>query len=305
MKKITILASLLIAVGISSQAQQLHFMSQYLQHNSMINPAAAGMGDKNFIGISHRNQWNSFPGSPTTTMVYGDFKLTDLKAGIAGYLYQDKTGPTSRAGAQLAYSYQITAKNNKQKLGLGLELRGLQYTIDKGKLLSSLGPNDPALAGATAKFGIDAGAGVYYKDDRLALGIAVSQLIQSKLQLSDVPNATTSGRLYRHYNITGNYKIDGGDGISVIPNALFRMVQNAPTEFQAGCKVDYQDLLWVNILGTYRQSYSLQFGFCVAKKLRVSYAYDGYTDALSSNFQNGAAGHEIGLRFDLTRKNQN
>jgi type IX secretion system PorP/SprF family membrane protein len=301
MKKITLLAAIVIC-AVAARAQQLHFMSQYLQHNSMINPAAAGMGEKNFIGISHRNQWSSFPGNPTTTMVYGDFKLTDLKAGIAGYLYQDKTGPTSRTGAQLAYSYQITAKNNKQKLGLGLELRGLQYTIDKGKLLGALGANDPALAGATAKFGFDAGAGVYYKDDRLAVGIAVSQLIQSKLQLSDVPNATLNGRLYRHYNINGSYKIDGGDDISVIPNALFRMVQNAPWELQAGCKLDYQDLLWVNILANYRQSYSLQFGFCIAKKLRVSYAYDGYADALNSNFQNGAAGHELGLRYDLNRK---
>jgi type IX secretion system PorP/SprF family membrane protein len=304
MKKITLIACILIFTGSLAQAQQLHFMSQYLQHNSMINPAAAGMGEKNFIGISHRNQWSSFPGSPTTTMVYGDFKLTDLNAGVAGYLYQDKTGPTSRTGAQLAYSYQIISKSKKQKLGLGLELRGLQYGIDKGKLLSALGANDPALAGATSKFGIDAGAGVYYADEKLAVGVAVSQLIQSKLQLSDVPNATTSGRLYRHYNVSANYKIDGGDGIYIIPNALFRLVQNAPSEFQAGCKLDYKDLLWVNILATYRQSYSLQFGFTVLQKLRVSYAYDAYSQVLSSAFQNGAAGHEIGLRFDLKRKNQ-
>jgi type IX secretion system PorP/SprF family membrane protein len=299
MKKIKLLFALTV-LSLSMQAQQLHFMSQYLQHNSMINPGAAGMSDADFVGMSYRSQWSSFPGNPKTYMLYGDVLLDKLKAGVAGYVYRDETGPTSRTGIQLAYSYHITSKNEKHKIGLGLELRGLQYAIDKGKLVGALA-NDPALAGASAKLGIDAGAGVYYTGDKLSAGLAVSQLIQSKLQLADVPNLKTNGRLYRHYNLNANYKFHTGDDIYLIPNALFRYVQNAPSEFEIGTKLDYQDKLWMTIMYRVGQSYSLQTGFKIADKVRLSYSYDAYNNPINA-FDGGSGGHEIGLKFDFNKR---
>lgn len=300
MKK-NILLILLFIVAYKSNAQQLHFMSQYLQHNSMLNPAAAGMTDKNFVGVSYRNQWSSFPGSPRTFMVYGDVNLDKLNAGIGAYIYRDETGPTSRTGLQLAYSYHIISKDLKHKFGLGLELRGLQYAINKGKIQSALGLNDPALNGANSKIGVDAGAGVYYTNSKLSAGVAVSQLIQSKLQLSDVPNAQLSGKLYRHYNFIANYTFKTAGDIDIIPNALLRVIQNSPTEFEAGVKLDYQDKFWVAVLAKMRQSYSLQFGFSVAEKLRISYSYDAYQTPISI-FDGGSGAHEIGVRFELPKK---
>src|SRR6476661_4084774 len=109
MRKFILLLTLLVFVW-SAQAQQLHFTSQYLQHNSMYNPAAAGISNKNLIGLSYRSMWSSFPGNPRTFMIYGDMELAKLNAGIGAYAYRDETGPTSRTGLQLAYSYHITSK---------------------------------------------------------------------------------------------------------------------------------------------------------------------------------------------------
>ncbi len=296
MKKIKLILFLLV-VSFGAKAQQLHFMSQYLQHNSMLNPGAAGIANQDMVGISYRNQWSSFPGNPKTFMVYGDINLEKLKAGIGAYVYRDETGPTSRTGVQLAYSYHIVSRDGKQKFGLGLELRGLQYAIDKGKIAAAL-VNDAALAGASSKFGFDAGAGVYYTNDKLSAGVAVSQLIQSKLQLADVPNSTLGGKLYRHYNFIANYKIQTGENIYLIPNALARVIQNAPTEFEAGVKLDYQDKLWTAIIYKVNQLYSLQAGVKIAEKIRVSYSYDAYSGPISQ-FDGGSGGHEIGLRFDF------
>jgi type IX secretion system PorP/SprF family membrane protein len=296
MRKFTFLLIFVLAAYVSN-AQQLHFLSQYLQHNSMLNPAAAGMSDKNFIGVSYRNQWSSFPGNPKTYMVYGDVNLAKLKAGIAGYVYRDETGPTSRTGVQLAYSYHIISRDEKQKFAIGIELRGLQYAIDKGKLSAALG-NDPALGGASSKFGLDAGVGFYYTNGKLNAGAAVSQLIQSKLQLADIPNTKLSGRLYRHYNFIANYEIASGGNITLIPNALVRVIEHAPTEFELGMKLDYQKLFWTAILYKMRQSYSLQAGFRLAEKINLSYSYDAYTTPISI-FDGGSGAHEIGLRFDF------
>ncbi len=291
--------ALLLCVGfVAANAQQLHFMSQYLQHNSMLNPAAAGITDKSTIGVSYRNQWTTFPGNPKTLMVYTDISLPKLKAGIAGYMYKDETGPTSRTGVQLAYSYHIISKDEKQKFAMGIELRGFQYAIDRNKLTEALG-NDPVLGSADSKFGFDAGFGIYYtKNDKLTVGAAVSQLIQSKLQLNYVPNANVSGRLYRHFNFLANYKYNAGDDIILIPNALLRVIQNAPAEFELGVKLDYQEILWLAVIAKFRQLYSLQLGFKLKDRVNISYSYDAFKSP-ATEFDGNSGAHEIGLRFDF------
>lgn len=285
----------------TTNAQQLHFMSQYLQHNSMYNPAAAGMAGRSMLGVSYRSMWSTFPGNPKTFMVYGDFELKKLKSGIASYIYKDQTGPTSRTGVQLAYSYQIKARNDKSRFGIGLELRGLQYAIDKTKLSESLGSGDPVIGGAENKFTMDAGAGLYWTNDKLSVGAAVSQLMGSKLELANVPNVKEEGRLYRHYNFTANYRVQTGGDIYIIPNAMVRVIENAPSEFDFGLRMDYQDKLWWGMNWRVRQFWSLQAGLKIMNRVRLSYSYDYYVSPISV-FTTGSGAHEIGLQFDMKKK---
>jgi type IX secretion system PorP/SprF family membrane protein len=298
MRKIILIFVLFCAI-VTAKAQQLHFTSQYLQHNAMYNPAAAGISNKNMIGVSYRSMWSSFPGNPRTFMVYGDAYLKKLNAGIGAYVYRDETGPTSRTGLQLAYSYHIKMRNEKHQLGIGLELRALQFAIDKNKLSTSLG-NDPVIGSAENKFGIDAGAGVYWTDSKLSIGAAVSQLIQSKLELADVPNSKEGGKLYRHYNFTANYKLQTGDDIYLIPNVMARVIEHAPAEFDFGVKVDYQDKIWWALNFRVHQFWSVQAGLKVLQRLRATYSYDYYVAPISI-FSAGSGAHEIGLQFDLKK----
>ncbi|MEO8768869.1 MAG: type IX secretion system membrane protein PorP/SprF [Ferruginibacter sp.] len=299
MRKLLLAVVLLTALK-TTNAQQLHFTSQYLQHNSMYNPAAAGIASNNLIGISYRSQWASFPGNPKTYMIYADADLKKLSAGIAGYVYRDETGPTSRTGLQLAYSYHIISKNQKNKFGIGIELRGLQYAIDKSKISASI-PDDPILGGASSKFLFDAGAGLYYTNSKLSLGAAVQQLIGSRIKIADIPGAYTHGKLYRHYNFTASYKLQTGDDIYLIPNFMTRVIQHAPTEFDFGCKVDYQEKIWWGLNYRIRQFWSIQAGFKLLKKISATYSYDYYVTPISV-FTSGSGAHEIGFQFDLGKK---
>jgi len=278
-----------------ANAQQLHFTSQYMQHNSMYNPAAAGLSNKNMIGLSYRSMWSSFPGNPKTYMVYGDAELKKMNAGIGGYIYRDETGPTRRTGVQLAYSYHIVPRTEKYRLGIGLEVRGLQYSIDKTKLIDALG-TDPVLSGSSNKSAFDVGAGVYYTNYKLSLGAAVSQLVESKLELANIPGATLGGKLYRHYNFIANYKIDAGDDIFLIPNALVRVIEHAPTEYDMGLRLDYKDILWWGLNWRVKQSWSLQVGLKLLQRVSMAYSYDYYETPMSV-FNEGSGAHEIGLQF--------
>lgn len=299
MRKITILIALIFFLQ-TGFSQQLHFTSQYLQHNSMYNPAAAGFTDNGMVGFSYRSQWGSFPGNPRTYMLYGDFSLKKLKAGIGAYIYRDETGPTSRTGIQLAYSYHIRTGENSH-FAAGLELRLLQFAVDKSKISDALGSNDPLLGGDDKKIGIDAGAGVYWTNNKLSIGAAVSQLIQSKLQLANVPNSKEGGKLYRHYNFTANYRIQTGEDIYIIPNAMFRAIEHSPSEFDFGAKVDYQDKIWWALNWRVKQFWSIQAGFKLFQRVRLTYSYDYYQTPISY-FAGGSGAHEIGLQFGFKKK---
>jgi type IX secretion system PorP/SprF family membrane protein len=299
MRKIALLAFIVFAASMA-QAQQLHFMSQLMQHNTMYNPAAAGMSANNRVGVAYRSMWASFPGNPKTTLIYGDFDLKKFNSGIATYLYRDETGPTSRTGVQLAYAYHIKSKSEKSKFSIGLELRGFQYALDKTKLSTTLA-SDPAISGAQNKFAVDAGLGVYWTNNKLTAGVAVSQLIQSKLELAEVANANISGKLYRHYNFNANYKIQTGEDVYLIPFFMARVIENSPSEFDLGVKLDYQDKLWWALNWRANQLWSLQAGAKILQRLRLSYSYDIYNSPISA-FEAGSGSHEVALQFDLKKK---
>jgi type IX secretion system PorP/SprF family membrane protein len=298
MSKILFTLTLFFSLSVA-KAQQLHFTSQYLQHNAMYNPAAAGFGQHPVIGVSYRSMWSAFPGNPRTFMVYGDTKWEKMNCGISTYIYRDETGPTSRTGIQAAYSYHVKTGANSS-IGLGIELRGLQYAIDRGKISDALG-SDLVLSSGNSKFKLDAGAGIYYTNGKLSAGAAVSQLIQSKLAFGDATNTTLRGKLYRHYNVMANYIIQTGENTKVIPNAMVRFITNAPAEFDFGCKVDYKDKIWWALNWRLRQFWSLQMGFKLMERVGFAYSYDYYASPFS-DYNTGNNAHELGLRFEFPSK---
>lgn len=288
-------AALLLAGG--AWAQQLHFTSQFIRHNSMYNPAAAGMNDHSSVGISYRNQWGSYPGNPRTYVVFGDIGWHRMSSGIGAYLYRDETGPTSRTGLQLAYSYHVKLNDKNARLGIGLEFRLLQFAIDKGKLGDALG-SDPVLAGSSSKIAPDAGAGIYFTNDKLSIGVAASQLIKSNIGLGTVSGADLRAKLYRHYTGTLSYRWQTGEDIYLVPFGMVRMIENSPTEYDLGAQLDYQDKIWFALIWRNNQAASVQAGFRLLKKLKFGYSYDGYLTP-SSFTNDGFAGHELSLRFSF------
>ena len=265
----------------------------------MYNPAAAGIASKSVIGVSYRNQWSSFPGNPKTYMVYGDFALNKLKAGIGTYLYRDESGPTNRTGLQVAYSYHVRT-GTSSRLAMGIELRTLQFAIDKNKLNDALGNSDPVLGGSSNKIVFDAGTGIYWTNNNLSAGIAVNQLLHSKLELANVPNSNQNGQLYRHYSLIASYKIQAGDNMFVIPNLMAMVIEHSPSEFNFGVKMDYQDKLWWALNWRVRQLFSIQAGFMLFKRIGINYSYDYYETPINL-FSAGSSANEIGLQFHLAR----
>jgi type IX secretion system PorP/SprF family membrane protein len=296
MKRIIILA-LVAGVVTTVNAQQLQTSSMYDMQGVMHNPSTAGVYQKGMVGATYRSQWSGISGSPKTATLFGSFELPEQKIGLGGYLYNDKTGPTSRTGIALQFAKHIPTANGG-KFSLGIEARGQQYSLDRAKLSETLG-SDPALGTSDNRFKFDAGFGISYTDKKLQLGASVSQLVQSKLDFySGNLSTTEEARLYRHYYFHGSYKLNVDDATSITPNFLFIYLPNAPLEFQGGVRVEHSEVFWWGLALRAKQSFILSAGVNLNKKFTLGYSFDIYKTPISV-FDSGSNAHEVLLRYNI------
>jgi type IX secretion system PorP/SprF family membrane protein len=295
-----ILSILLLSLTIHTvQAQQLMNSSLYDLQGNLHNPAVAGLQQQTVLGASYRSMWSGIEGSPVTALVFGSTYLQKAKIGIGGYLYSDVTGPTSRRGIQTSYAYHIPMQNGAQ-FSVGLEARFQQFAIDKAMLIDALG-NDPVMGGAATRFKGDAGLGVAYTSAKWQLGASVSQLIQSKLDFyTGNLQRNEEARLYRHFYLHGSYQWQVDANTRIIPNFLVIYLPNAPTELQAGARVEHRELFWWGLSLRARQSWMLSTGIKLQKKMTIGYSFDIYSTPLSV-FDQGPNAHELLLRYQLSK----
>jgi type IX secretion system PorP/SprF family membrane protein len=297
MKRIATILTILFSL--SAQAQQINTSSLYEMQSLLHNPATAGLFQENLIGASFRSQWTGISGSPTTALVFGSYNLESQNAGLSGYLFMDKTGPTSRTGLSASYAKHLKMKDGST-WSVGIEARGLQFAIDRAKLSATLGA-DPALGTADNRFKFDAGFGIAYQKNKLRLGASVSQLVQSKLGFY---NGTTTlseeARLYRHYYLHGSYSWTTNKNIEITPNFLVAYLPNAPYEIQGGVKVEHQKIFWWGVSFRAKQSFIISSGVNIQQRLNLGYSFDIYRTPLSL-FDAGGNAHELMLRLKLKK----
>jgi type IX secretion system PorP/SprF family membrane protein len=167
-------------------------------------------------------------------------------------------------------------------------------------LIDALG-NDPVMGGATNRFKGDAGLGLAYTAKKWQLGMSVSQLIQSALNFySGSLSRTEEARLYRHFYLHGSYQWKVDANTTVTPNFLVIYLPNAPTELQAGARVEHREVFWWGLSLRARQSWMLSAGVKVQKKLMLGYSFDIYSSPLSV-FDKGPNAHEVVLRYQFLK----
>ena len=289
-------------VGLSNtQAQQQFEISEYMQNNFIYNPAAAGASDAPSVGAIYRKMWSGIDGGPQTSILYGDKYFEKKKVGVAAFLYDDQTGPTSQTGGQVDLSYSVELGSKDKRLMFGLAGMFFQYQIDKGYLLNDpITMGDATIQGASdSKITGDAAAGVYLKTPTINIGASVEQIIHSKLDLlKEISTVNTSleAQLYRHYYVMADYNWKVDEDNTLVPNALLKYLYNSPVDLQVGMNLEHKDILTLGFGYHYLQSYSFFAAVKVKHQLQIGYAFDQFVTPLSE-FSNGSASNEISLRY--------
>ena len=291
--------TLLLAGGLS-YAQQIPVSSFFEMHGVMHNPATAGTAKQPIIGANFRTQWDGMPGSPQTAMVYGNTAVNNKKIGLGAYIYNDVTGPLRNTGLQLAYAYIIPLRD-ESSFSIGIEARAQQFSFDRQKLAATLGATDPVVGGRESRLKGDAGFGIAYTSGKLSIGASVSQLVQSKLQLYEgASNASMGAQFYRHFYLHGNYDWEVDSYNHIYPNFLIVYLPNAPTQVQAGVRLEHNKLFWFGLSLRTQQSWMVSAGLRVKQKLSVGYSFDIYQTPLSGSYP-GSNGHEFQLRYHFSK----
>ena len=291
-----IIISMLAITASAARAQQLQTSALYELQGVLHNPAMAGMQANNMVGVNYRSQWSGISGSPRTFTAFGSFNLPKHKIGVGGYVYSDKTGPTSRNGLQLAFAKHIVMRNGN-RFSLGIESRLMQYNINQAKLAATLG-NDPVIGGGDNQMKFDAGFGMAYSTETFQIGASVSQLVQSKLDFyTGNFNRTEEARLYRHYYLHALYKWNVDDATTIIPNMMVIYLPNAPTDAVMGARVEHNKAFWWSLGYRARQSYMLSAGVNINKKFVIGYSFEDYRTPIST-FDGASNGHELMLRYN-------
>ena len=297
MKKISILFFAICFGGIL-KAQQLPQITQYMNNNYAINPAVAGMYDYYQVNTSIRNQWVGINDAPRTTVIsiYGKHSNN---VGLGGTMFNDVTGPTSRAGGSASYTYAFSV-TSKMKLSFALQGGFTQFKIIKSGLSLSK-PGDPILAGGDiVRVMPDATFGLNLSGDKWYIGAAIPQLLSSELKLMELKDTIIqTGKLATHIYILGSYTYDVNSAISIEPSFFLRAVAGAKTQIDFGIKSEYKELFWLGMnynMNNDLSSIAALLGYNINDRFNIGYSY-GMPSSASSNYYSDSHEFMLGVRF--------
>jgi type IX secretion system PorP/SprF family membrane protein len=294
MKHKIIIVITLVLVASNIIAQQVGMYGHYFYKPMLYNPAFAGADDATNAMLIGRNQWTDFKGAPRLNAFTLDGKLTD-KVGIGFNLVSDKKGISNRTTGSFSYSYKLQL-NDEMHVLFGLSLGVIYQTLDFSKTLVENNSDPNLFTDAQRKTAFDANAGFAFVYKELELSAAVPQLLQNKINYVDYSNVRGYYALARHYMAAVKYRffIIKEKDIAIVPQALIRIVPNAPLQYDATVNFDWKDKFWVG--ATYKSNYALaaNFGVSVHKQLSIGYSYDFMMGSISHY---AGTSHELMLNF--------
>ncbi len=298
MKKISILV-IAICFGGMLKAQQLPQITQYMINDYAINPAIAGMKDYYQLKTTIRNQWVGIADAPRTTVLslYG---RRSAHVGLGGLVFKDETGPTSRIGGSLSYTYTFMLT---KKVNLSLALSGgfTQFKIIK-QGLSFEDQSDPYMQGGDViRSAPDATFGFNLYGDKWYIGAAVPQLLNSSINLVDpyfarLYNSESNGSLVNHIYVLGAYKHDLSSSWSIEPSLLLKTVVAAPMQYDIGLKTTYNNKLWFGMDYRNNGDMAALLGYSIQERFMIGYSYDMLSSDLSG-YSSGSHEFMIGIRM--------
>lgn len=316
MKKFWLVIGFVFTGIVFSNAQQRFQLTHYMVNPFVFNPALAGTNEYVDIKAGFRTQWTQLEHHPVT--YYASAHSPFMKGGgkpnedensgyqgIGGYIFNDVTGPTSRAEVAGAYSYNTPLFQNF-RLSMGAFAGLQQYKID-GNMLDF---HDPEEVGVLTRFVPNISLGTWFYNPNMYFGFSVNQLLQNRLNFDiyneNVANEREYSKLTNHYFAMAGYRIPiSGTPFTVVPSVFSKYQSSSPISVDVNAKISYGDRFGEKFWGglTYRggDALSAVAGFIYDQTWEFAYSYDLTTSGLGPH-NNGTHEITVGYRHPFKRK---
>lgn len=270
-----------------------------------VNPGFAGNdGVVNGV-ILNRYQWTGIQGAPQT-LLFSAGAATDVfgvKSGVGINIMSDELG--FQKNISVGIDYALRKNTSIGMLGIGISAGFYNMSINgdwfapEGEQWEQPASDQMLPQTDVSRMALDMGFGLFLKDDDYYVGASVTHLNQASILFEQ--QARTY--LARHYYISAGYNITMADPLFEIqPSVLFKTDM---VSYQADMTVDlvYKKRYSAGLNYRINDAIGILLGFELSNGLRVGYAYDIMTSALSVE---GNGSHEVylGYSFDLG-KNRN
>jgi type IX secretion system PorP/SprF family membrane protein len=301
MKKIIISIVVTLFSYLTVEAQYDAMFTQYMFNEMYINPGYTGSKDAMAVNLTHRQQWVNFPGRPITTSftVHGPFKSEKMGVGIS--VLNEQIGKLNRNLVYLNYAYRIKT-SSKGQLAFGL-MGGIHNQVNKLSELKSAESGDIQVAQNTPSLiAPNFGTGIYYNTDKFYAGISIPRMIDDSYlfnQTGEIVKSVSLNVSKFHYYLTVGNVFEINDDLKLKPQAMVKMVQNAPIQYDVNINALIKNKIWTGLSYRSSSAASVLLGLQVNPQLIVNYSYD-YSLSKIQKYSQGS--HEISIGYLFSYK---
>jgi type IX secretion system PorP/SprF family membrane protein len=286
----------------AASGQQDPQFSQNMFNTMAVNPGYAGSNDAICATLIHRNQWVGFPGAPTTSVfdVNAAVKPFKINSGIALGVMSDNIGYDKNIGLNFGYAYRMNLGDGKLGIGLGVEVLNKSLDADwkvpsKGNFTSP--DADPSIPKTKeSAMVVDFAAGVFYRTEKLYVGISSMHLRQAQVSYSK-----GNTFLSRSYYLTTGYTISLPNPSFEILPSVFIKSDGATSQIDLNTCVLYNKRFWGGL--SYRLTDGIvgMLGIELTNGLKLGYSYDFTTSDINKS-SSGSHEFMVGYCFSLKKE---
>lgn len=292
-----LLINLLLVLCLTSQAQELNKINQYMFNRQYINPGAVGTGISALnVGIVSRFQWVDVEGSPKTYAAWGDLRTAKQRMAVGANFEHFRFSITKNTEFSLSYSYLLPI-SRKFKLGMGLRGGMVSNVTSTDNLSRVWDANDPfanALNNNSNFLKIGTGFQLYSSD--LYIGLASSDLfVSGEGVLANDKNKSFANRSRNYVGYAGG-RVKLNETYRLLPSFIIYSNPLYNTRVDATVQLEITDYFWTGVTYISNKQLAFMAGAFVSSRVRLAYAYQFGYDKASPTI---LSSHEINLRFAL------
>jgi type IX secretion system PorP/SprF family membrane protein len=257
-------------VTILAHAQQEATYSQYMNNQLAINPAYAGSQEALSATVLARFQNVGLKGAPNTQTFSVHSPLLKKRVSLGMLVIHDQLSVINQTGVHFSYAYRIPVdEKHKGMLSFGLQA-GLSMYHAEYLELDVLDKSDPAFSQNIRESRPNIGAGIFYNTGLTYIGLSMPSLLNNVFDRNASfqtvyqakPIILTAGHVFKLNRM-----------IKLKPNALFKMIDNRPVEFDMNVNALFDEVAWVGVSYKSSKQVVLLTQVQITDQIQFGYSY--------------------------------